>query len=183
MAVVQCTHVEVYLFRRRRGRIEFLALRRSPLRRRLPGAWQPVTGRIARNEQALHAAAREVSEETGLTPRCWWALESPTIWFDSVTNALEVLPLFAAEVDARDRVTISAEHDAHRFLVARQAARLFLWETQRRALEAVGRQVLVGGALAAALEVTGPVRSRRAAAQRRRGVPRPRRVKRSVERP
>ena len=154
MPAVRCTQIEVYVFRRARRRVEFLALRRSPHRLRLPGVWQPVTGGIVADEPALRAAVREVREETGLCPRRWWTLEAPTVYLDAAADAVEVVPVFAAEIGAGDRVARSAEHDAHRFLPARAAGKLFLWEAQRRALEAVRREVLRGGPLAAALEVT-----------------------------
>jgi len=156
------THIEAYVFRRRRGRVEFLCLRRAP-GRALPGVWQPVTGRIERRESALAAAAREVREETGLSPARWWVLESPVIFFDPVADAIEALPLFAAEIPATARVTLSPEHDAHAFLAPPAAGRRFLWDAQRIGLAAVRRTVLAGGALADALEVAVP-RPRPAAA-------------------
>src|SRR5438067_13107267 len=71
---VLSTHVEVYLFRRQAGRVEFLVLRRSPDRRVLPKVWQPVTGKREDDETAHASAMREVREETGLTPKRWWSL-------------------------------------------------------------------------------------------------------------
>jgi dATP pyrophosphohydrolase len=152
---VTCTHVEVYLFRHRARRVEFLALRRAP-GRTLPGVWQPVTGRIRRGEGALAAAAREVREETGLVPRRWWALETTGVFYDAGTDRVLALPLFAAEVGAADAVRLSAEHDAWAFLSAPAAARRWLWNAQRRGLRAVKDEVLAGGRLARALEVAPP---------------------------
>ena len=73
----RCPFIEVHLFRRAGRRVEFLCLRRARTRR-LPGVWQPVTGKRRRGETAFAAARREVREETGLEPRRWWALEEPT---------------------------------------------------------------------------------------------------------
>ncbi len=170
MAALRSVFIEVYLFRSAgpRRRIEFLCLRRARVRY-LPGVWQPVTGRRRRGETALAAAAREVREETGLSPRRWWALESPTVYYDSRWDEVMALPLFAAEVGAADAVRLSREHDDWAFLPARAAARRFLWEAQRQALGAVERQVLSGGPLADALEVTARLPKRRA----RRRRPRP----------
>jgi dATP pyrophosphohydrolase len=145
--------VEVYVFRRAGRRIRFLCLRRSS-GEWLPGVWQPVTGRRRRGERPLAAAVREVREETGLAPRRWWVLESPTVFCDRRTGEAAFLPLFAAEAAPADRVRLSREHDAATFLPAREAGRRFLWEAQRRALADVRRQVLGGGPLADALEVT-----------------------------
>jgi 8-oxo-dGTP pyrophosphatase MutT (NUDIX family) len=158
------THVEVYLFRRRGRRVEFLVLKRSLDRRVLPGVWQPVTGKKNFRESAARAAAREVLEETDLEPRRWWMLEHLTLYFDGATGSIKVLPLFVAEVGPRERPTLSSEHDDYRFVSAREAARRFLWESQRRALDAIEREILAGGPHARAIELSGathPNRGRR----------------------
>lgn len=156
------TLVEVYLFRRRARRVEVLALRRAR-DRTLPGVWQPVTGRREARESPFAAAAREVAEETGLEPLRWWALETITLYYDPEADAVQALPLFAAEVDATARVRLSEEHDRAAFLLPAAAARRFLWQSQRRGVLALEREVLNGGALADALEVTG----RKGSARRR----------------
>lgn len=158
---IRCTHVEVYLFRRRRARLEILALRRSA-GRSLGGVWQPVTGKIARGETAFAAARREVLEETGLRPQAWWCLETMTSFFDAASDSIRLLPLFAAEIAPADPVRLSREHDAARFVTPRTAAKLYLWETQRRGLAAVRREVLGGRALSKALALAPPIRAGRA---------------------
>lgn len=169
---VVATHVEVYLFRRRRGRVEFLALKRSRDRAKLPGVWQPVTGKIDPGEGPLAAAVREVREETGLRPRRWWALEAPGVFYDVVGDRVLALPIFAAEVGARAPVTLSGEHDSHAFLSAAAAGRRWLWNTQRLALSRVRTEILRGGRLARAREVTDHAATRR---RRRRSAPRKKR--------
>jgi dATP pyrophosphohydrolase len=146
------THVEVYVFRRRARRVEFLCLKRAA-GRVLPGAWQPVTGKLERRESAVRAAARELREETGLEPRRWWALESVTVYFDAAADAIRVLPLFVAEVGARDRVRLSREHVAFAWLPARAAGARYVWEAQRRGLAAVRAEVLANPKLARVLEL------------------------------
>jgi 8-oxo-dGTP pyrophosphatase MutT (NUDIX family) len=165
------SHVEVYVFRRRAGRVEFLCLRRAE-HRSLPGVWQPVTGKRKPRERAAVAALREVLEETGLVPVRMWGLESVSVYFDSRRDEVEFLPLFAAELPARSRPRLSSEHDAWRFAPAAAAGRLFLWEAQRRGLEAVRREVLARPTLAAALHLDP-----KALMPRRLGARGPRRVK------
>ena len=160
MAALAVHHVEVYVFRRRARRVEFLALRRAP-GRKLAGVWQPVTGKIELLETIAEAARREVREEIGIPPRRMWRLESTSIHLDARGRSLVVLPLLAAEVGARDPVRLSKEHDEWRFVSAAAAGRLYLWDSQRQGLEAVRRQVLRGGALARALELTPTVARRR----------------------
>jgi dATP pyrophosphohydrolase len=161
--------VEIHVFRRRRIRTEFLCLRRTPVRKTLPGVWQPVTGGIRRGEAALAAAVRELGEETRLTPLRWWALESVSVYFDARKDAISVLPLFAAEVAWNSTVTLSDEHDAFEWLPARSAGARFLWEAQRTALAAVHAEILTGRGLSRALDVTRSVEE--AAASKRRRKP------------
>jgi dihydroneopterin triphosphate diphosphatase len=146
--------IEVYVFRRRGRRVEFLCLRRGPVRF-LPGVWQPVTGRCRPRERGLAAAVREVREETGLAPLRWWALEAPTIFYDASRDRVRAYPRFAAETGADATVRLSGEHVDWAFLPAIEAGRRYLWESQRLGLEDVKRQILRGGPLADALEVTG----------------------------
>ena len=153
MPPVLSDQIEVYLFRRRGPRVEFLTLRRA-LGRSLPHAWQPVTGKLRRGERALEGARREVLEETGLKPSRWWALETVTVYFEPAQGVIRMLPLFAAQIGARDRPRLSAEHDDHAFLTARAAARRYRWRSQVLALEAVRHEVLAGGGRARLLEVT-----------------------------
>lgn len=155
VSVMRTPFIEVHLFRRVGRRVEFLCLRRADTRR-LPGVWQPVTGRCRRGEPPLTAARREVREETGLEPLRWWALEEPTLLLLAERGEVVAIPVYAAELGPRDRVRLSGEHDAQVFLPAAAAGRRYLWETQRRALDQVRRQVLRGGALAAALALPPP---------------------------
>ena len=148
--------VEVYVFRRRSRRVEFLCLRRGRVRF-LPGVWQPVTGRCRPRERGLAAAVREVREETGLAPLRWWALEAPTLFYDASRDRVRAYPRFVAEAGPDDAVRLSREHVEWAFLPAATAGRRFLWESQRCSLEDVKREVLGGGPLAAALEVTSRV--------------------------
>jgi dATP pyrophosphohydrolase len=149
------THVEIYVFRRAGRRVEFLCLRRAASARKLPGVWQPVTGKVNLLEQSLEAAVRETLEETGLTPRRWWALETVSVYFDPQKDTVRLLPMFAAEAGPRDVVRLSKEHQDFEWLSEKAFASRVLWEMQRRGLEAVRREVLSNATLAAALDVTG----------------------------
>lgn len=156
MPSVRCHQIEVHLLRRRRGRAEFLLLRRGP-ERSLPGIWQPVTGGIERGETAWRAAVREVFEETQLTPIRWWALEQPTLYYDVAHDIASIVPVFAAEVAWTDPVTLSHEHDRYAFVSPATAARRVLWGTQRKAQRAVLAEIVAGGPAADAREITARV--------------------------
>ena len=55
--------IEVYVFRWRGRRTEFLLLRRGPADS-LAGVWQPVTGGLHARERTVRGALRELREET-----------------------------------------------------------------------------------------------------------------------
>ncbi len=152
---LDATVIEVYVFRRRARRVEFLALRRSRSES-LGGVWQPVTGTLRRGERAARGALREVREETGARPLRLWRLETVTAYLDPRRDAIRFIARFAAELAADARVRRSREHTAHGFLAAREAAARFLWASQREGLAAVRAQVLRGGARARALEIALP---------------------------
>jgi 8-oxo-dGTP pyrophosphatase MutT (NUDIX family) len=152
MPRLEADAVEVFVYRRVGRKVEFLSLRRA-LNRRLPGMWQPVTGKVERRESAFDAARRELHEETGLESSRWHCLETASLYFDPRHDRFTALPIFAAEVAASARVRLSPEHDAWRWESGPRAGRAFLWNAQRAGLAAVRREVLGGGALARALEV------------------------------
>lgn len=160
MIPVACSQVEVYPFRKRSRRVELLLLRRSA-ERSLPGVWQPVTGGIERGEAAYVAAARELLEETGLTPLRMWALSHLTSFYDPASDEVRLLPAFVAEVSATDPVQLSHEHDRYAFTSMETAAKRVLWDSQRLTLAALEREVLRGGAHADAREVTARLTSAR----------------------
>ena len=164
---ISCSQVEVHVFRRRGKRLEMLLLRRSP-ERSLAGVWQPVTGGIESRESAMAAAARELLEETGLTPVRWWALEHMAAFYDVAGDRVRLVPVFAAEVAWTDPVRLSHEHDRYAFVSLTTAMRRVLWATQRAALAAVRDEVLSGSAGGAAREITARVAAIGRVAGRRR---------------
>jgi lipoyl(octanoyl) transferase len=130
--------ISLYAFKLVRGRPLHLLLRRAP-GRKLPGAWQAVHGHIERGETSAEAAARELDEETGLAATSLWAVDYVERVFDPKNDEIRLVPAFAAHV--KGDVTIAEEHDAARWLSARDAMKLFTFENQRAALAVVERDI------------------------------------------
>ena len=131
--------------------------------RTLPGVWQPVTGGIERRETAYAGAAREVREETSLTPVRWWALEHLPAFYDPGKNRVNLVPVFVGEISWTDTVHLSHEHDRYAFVSPAVAARRVLGQGQRRTLTAIREELFGRGADPSARDITDrmPARSGR----------------------
>src|SRR6188474_1721532 len=128
MAEIVSKTVSLYAFKIEGDRPWHLLLRRGP-DRKLPGAWQAVHGHVEKGEKAHEAARRELVEETELVPQTLWVADYVERVYDPRKDEIRLVPCFAALVTGD--VKLSAEHDAWRWLSAREAASLFTFENQR----------------------------------------------------
>ncbi len=128
----------VFLFREKEDGREYLLLHRV---RELGAFWQGVTGAPEEGEALLQGAAREVLEETGLTPAEICSLDF-TYRFPVVDEWREaygpdpdeiVEHVFVAEVDGDDP-TLSPEHDAWGWHQPEEAASMLKWPNNIEAL-------------------------------------------------
>ena len=151
--IVRTDVADAYIFRRPWGELELLQLRRTEDADadgldNLAGTWQPVMGHIEADELAPEAIAREVQEETGLAlaeALGFWALEQVHPFYLASRNAILLSPRFAIEVQSDWEPTLNDEHDAHRWVRAADANRMFLWPGQRAAIAEL-RALLMPGA-------------------------------------
>ena len=130
--------VSLYAFKIEGGRPWYLLLRRGP-DSKIAGAWQAVHGHVEKGEKAAEAAVRELQEETELKAISLWAADYVERVFDPRKNEIRLVPCFAALVSGDPQ--LSREHDASRWLSAREAAALYTFENQRAALELVHRDI------------------------------------------
>jgi dihydroneopterin triphosphate diphosphatase len=131
---VRVSLVDVYLLRISDAELECLVLRRAPGGPR-PGAWEAVHGHIEAGELPSDAAARELEEETGLTPRRLYNLSRVEAFYQHRVDEVALVPVFAAFVPADARVSLGSEHDRFEWLSVADAGLRFTWPRERRALE------------------------------------------------
>jgi|1186.fasta_scaffold194373_2 dATP pyrophosphohydrolase len=140
-------HDMVYCFAARPsakgGSHEFLQLRRCK-DDFMGGTWQPVCGRIEPDEKAWEAAVRELREETGLAPREFYVIEFVNSFYIPSQDTMWHCANFLAVVDRDATITLNDEHDAHRWVPAKQVEKSFMWPGDRRAIEEATRQILEG---------------------------------------
>lgn len=144
MANIVCRIVEVCVFRFMNDRPEYLMLKRSPDEKIYPNLWQFVSGSLDEGEKATAAGLRELKEETGLVPKRFWVVPHANMFYDPAYDAVNVSPLFAAQVDAGDEPTLSAEHCEFEWLPFADARRRLVWPGQRLGLEVIDKYILGG---------------------------------------
>ena len=122
--------------------LEVLVLRRA-VGGRCPGSWETVHGTIEPGETPEQASAREVREETGLTPLRLYNLSRVEMFYQHRRDEVALIPQFAAFVSADAEARVSPEHDRCEWLPAAAAAQRFAWPRERRALNDI--LSIVGG--------------------------------------
>lgn len=129
MTKIEVKYVEVYVIRKFPTETRVLVLKRSDKSKKLPGAWQVVTGKIDSGEKAYEAAVRELKEETGVTPLYFASLQNVTTVYDHKEDSMFLIPLFLAETDI-DAIQISDEHSEYEWLSFEDAAQKVHWFNQ-----------------------------------------------------
>ena len=137
MTAVDVSLVDVYVLRPTGSvPVDVLALRRSAAGR-CPGAWETVHGHIEGQEGPVRAAVRELREETGLEPLRLYNMSRVETFYRHVTDEVSLIPVFGAIIDQEATVTLSEEHDTHRWVTPDEAVSLYSWPRERRAVRDV----------------------------------------------
>lgn len=106
-----------FVYRKDRGRILFLILKRGDGRRGRKGTPDMPKGHIEKGEHAQDAAMREIREETGIVPQPLPYFKAKTRYFfhDKGDTVRKELTLFIVDAGAQ-RVRISHEHSGYQWL-------------------------------------------------------------------
>ena len=143
MPRIECRIVEICVFRRAAGKVQYLVLKRSRGDSLYPGAWQVPTGFIEAGEDAVDAALRELKEETGISPVRFWIVPHVNSFYVADADTLHHTIFFAAEFPKESRVTLSKEHETGRWMGFKLAHTKLVWRGQKDGLRIV-RDYIVG---------------------------------------
>ena len=142
MPTIASEIVEVCVFRIVHNEAHFLLLKRSANDKLYPGTWQIVTGMIDGAEHSVVAALREVKEETGLPLKRFWTAPTVASFYDPAHDRLQLIPMFAAEVNPGQEPKLSAEHQEFVWLSLEEARERLVWPSQRKALKIVQKYIV-----------------------------------------
>jgi len=144
MVLIACKIIEVCIFKFQNDRPWYLLLHRAKDEKIYPGIWQFVSGSIEDEESAHDAAVRELTEETGLHPTGLWVVPFVNSFYDPGYNAVNLSPLFAAQVKPGDEPKLSTEHYEFRWFSYEEATRKLVWPGQREGLRLVYEYIVKG---------------------------------------
>jgi 8-oxo-dGTP pyrophosphatase MutT (NUDIX family) len=144
MAKLASSIVEICVFKIVRRQPRYLLLRRAANESIYPGLWQIVSGTVEGEEHAVHAALREMREETSLKPIRLWAVPYVDLIYTVATDTVNLSPLFAAQVGESDEPMLSDEHQSFGWDDYETARSKLVWPGQREGLNRV-HEYIVGG--------------------------------------
>jgi len=129
-----------------------LIMKRAP-ERLYAGIYHCVHGKIHAGETAWQAALREMKEETGLKPSCFWVLDGTSSFYEAEEDRMNIVPVFAAEVQTEEIIP-GEEHCSYEWLSLDKAVKRVAWENHRKALQSLSRMMSEGFAEKKWLEIS-----------------------------
>lgn len=135
--------VDLYVYQRRGEEVEFLLLKRAK-RKIYSGQWRMIGGKVHEGETRWEAALRELREETQLIPRLFWSVPTINHFYEARTDAIHLIPAFAAEVDPGASIRLDDEHLEYRWVPLSEVKELVQWPEQKRIMELI-RQIVSEG--------------------------------------
>jgi dihydroneopterin triphosphate diphosphatase len=146
--------VEVCVFRTLKAETHFLVLQRAQEEKLYPGLWQIMTGTMKKNESAFKAALRELKEETGLRPQRCWTIPYVDTYYDLAKDRIQLVPVFAVELDSSSPLRLSSEHQRFEWLRFEEARERLVWPGQKRSMDVVHEFIVGNKETAQLVEIT-----------------------------
>ncbi len=129
--------IEVYVFRIHGQERQYLLLQRSADDGLYPNMWQIITGTLHTNENTMAGALRELQEETQLSYKRLWSVPTVNSFYDVRNDVVQMVPLFAVEVDDSCEPILSNEHQHYRWVSYEEAIKEVAWPTQKWGLKVI----------------------------------------------
>jgi 8-oxo-dGTP pyrophosphatase MutT (NUDIX family) len=136
--------VEVYVIRHNGGDWRVLALQRAADTKR-PGSWETVYGKIDPGERPEDAAARELTEETGLDPSALYNVTVNSFYLHA-KRTVQMCIVFAAFVADDAAVELGEEHQRFDWLSVDEACDRYTWPREAHSLRDARRLLATGDA-------------------------------------
>lgn len=128
--------IEAHIFRIIDGEMEYLLLKRAD-NVYLGGLWQMVTGEIEKSEKGFETAIREIKEETGLMPKNMWVAPNVNSFYNHFTDTINMIPVFAVEVEPQSIITLSDEHSEYQWCSLEKTDELLAWGGQKKSAKII----------------------------------------------
>ncbi|CAN5751709.1 NUDIX domain-containing protein [soil metagenome] len=133
MPGVSTDSVDAYVFRRIRGRAEFLLLRRKA-DATLGGTWHGIHGRIDDGETSVEAARRAVRSQTGLEGLPAYSADYINQFFDHQSDTVVLAPVLVFISPAVVAVMLDGEFDDYAWCDREEATGRLTFAGQRWAV-------------------------------------------------
>lgn len=133
---IKSTLIEAHIFRKAENGIEFLLMQRAP-NEIYAGVWQMVTGSNEDSEKAYETAKREIMEETSLIPIGFWIVPNVNPFYSATDDSINMVPVFAAEVERNSVVILSFEHTEYLWCGKEEAKELLAWPGQWKSVDII----------------------------------------------
>ena len=137
MSVIVSKIVELFVYRINEGRREYLLLKRSEVEIH-PGIWSICGGTMEQGEKAYEAAAREMKEETGLTPNKLYKADTVNIFYEDLDDRVHIVPVFIAEAD-NGEIKLSHEHSEFIWKDLTTARKLLHWNSWKKNIDFIDK--------------------------------------------
>ena len=130
--------IDLYPYRWSGDDPEFLVAKRAP-GQRYQHQWRMIAGTVKDAETAWEAALRELGEETGVQPVRFWTVPSLNHFYEPETDAVYLIPVFAAQLPAETEIILNQEHVESRWIQINHIQRYIYWPEQQRLMKLIHR--------------------------------------------